>query len=152
MSDPGADQHLGGLTAAKGTPMPVDVSRDRRARRLWLEFLAGPLIWFAHFMLVYVVVEAGCQGSGAGLELFAPPVAGTVTLVATVVATVACLATAAWAHRRARGFTDADNISAQARELVDPGGPLAFAGLILSLLSAVAVLFVGLPVLWLGTC
>jgi uncharacterized protein (DUF2267 family) len=43
-------------------------------------FVAGPVIWSVHFMLVYLVVEAGCSGDGPGLRLFDPPVPTVVTL------------------------------------------------------------------------
>ena len=102
-------------------------------RDTWIVFLAGPVTWFVHFMVVYLVAEAGCTGDGPGLALFDPPVPAVVTLAATAVAAAACLAFAWWGHRC----------------LVDhpPGDSLAFAGFLLSLLSSVAVLFVGLPAL-----
>ena len=37
-------------------------------------FVAGPVIWSVHFLLVYLVTEAGCSGDGPGLRLFDPPV------------------------------------------------------------------------------
>ena len=90
----------GSMTGPSGTPVAVDVTRDRRARPIWVALLAGPVIWFAHFMLVYMVAEAGCTGGGPGLRLFAPPVPTVVTIVATVLAAGACLAAAVWALRR----------------------------------------------------
>lgn len=125
----------GASTSAAGTPYPVDLSRDRRARTTWVVFLAGPVIWFGHFMVVYLVAEAGCTGGGHGLELFDPPVPRVLTLVATAAAVLACLGSAAWAHRRWRG-----------------DGELAFPGMLLSLLSAVTVLGVGLSAAFLVGC
>jgi hypothetical protein len=90
------DVDLGAATAVDGTAVPVDLGADRRGRRLWILLLAGPVIWFTHFMVVYLVAEAGCTGSGHGLELFDPPVPRTVTLAATAVAFLVC---AAAAHR-----------------------------------------------------
>ena len=162
MSDQGTPQGdpsagAGARTAAEGTPVAVDVARDRRARRTWVVFLAGPVTWFAHFMVVYVVVEAGCTGEGAGLALFDPPVPKIVTLAATAVAALACLGFAAWAYRwwRAGPSDSSDSqagASSRAAGFDDSRGPMAFAGLLLSLLSFVAVLFVGLPALVLPTC
>ena len=102
-------------------------------RDTWILFLAGPVTWFVHFMVVYLVAEAGCTGDGPGLAVFDPPVPAAATLAATAVAAVACLGFA-W-----RGY----------RCLVDHPQPdsLAFAGFLLSLLGFVAVLFVGLPAL-----
>jgi hypothetical protein len=147
----------GSTTSADGTPIPVDVSRDRRARVILALFVAGPIIWFLHFMVVYLAVEAGCTGDGPGLEVFDPPVPTIVTLAATVVAAVACLWCAGWGYRRwrasARQTEDGatDDLSADF-EHGDRDGTLAFAGFLLSVLSFVAVLFVGLPALVLPAC
>lgn len=146
----------GSTTGVGGTPVAVDLSSDRAARVLFAVFLAGPVIWFAHFMLVYVVVEAGCTGSGPGLAVFQPPVATVVTLAATAVAAVACLWCARWAYRRWRGQSqepDAEATSDAAGHLDDDKGrALAFIGYLLSLLSFISVLFVGLPALFLSAC
>src|SRR4029450_6721964 len=90
----------GSRTAADGTPFAVDVSRDRRARFALAMFVAGPVIWSVHFLLVYLVTEAGCSGDGPGLTLFDPPVPKVVTLVATAAAVAAALACAGWSWRR----------------------------------------------------
>ena len=152
----------GSRTAAEGTPFAVDVSRDRRARFALAMFVAGPVIWSVHFLLVYLVVEAGCSGDGPGLALFDPPVPKVVTLAATAFAALAALACAGWSWRRWR--TDADEAAADeaaADEAAgiagglsdrDRGGTLAFAGFLLSLLSVVTILFVGLPALVLPSC
>jgi hypothetical protein len=130
----------------------VDVSRDRLTRIGWVVFLGGPVIWFSHFMLVYLVAEAGCTGGGAGLRAFNPPVPSAVTLAATAVAALGCLAFSAWAHKRwvaARHGPAADDPGGLAgdHEEHHRGGTLAFASLLLSLFSFVAVLFVGVPAL-----
>jgi hypothetical protein len=147
----------GSRTAAEGTPFAVDVSRDRRARSALGMFVAGPLIWSVHFMVVYLVVEAGCTGEGPGLQLFDPPVPKAVTLAATAAAAVAALACAGWSWRRWRASSHkpaADDVGDLAGGLGDGdrGGSLAFAGFLLSLLSFVTVLFVGLPALVLPSC
>ncbi|MGH8929095.1 MAG: hypothetical protein ACRDZO_00250 [Egibacteraceae bacterium] len=138
----------GARTGVGGTAVAVDVSRDRRARRTLVLLVAGPVIWSAHFMFVYLVVEAGCTGDGPGLRLLNPPVPGIVTLAATAVAALAALACAWWSYRRWRASPNAPNEP----EDDEPGGPLAFTGLLLSLLSFVTILFVGLPALVLPSC
>ena len=159
-SDPlaaGPSSEEGSTTAASGTPFAVDVSRDRRARITFVVFLAGPIIWSVHFMLVYLVTEAGCTGDGPGLELFDPPVPTVLTLTATAVAAVASLAFAAWAYRRWRATRhepaadEADDLSGGLEDR-NRGGTLSLAGFLLSLLSFVTVLFVGLPALVLPAC
>lgn len=141
----------GESTAGQGTPVPVDVSGDARTWRTMALLLAGPLLWTTHFMLVYLVVEAGCTGEGPGLRVFNPPVPTVVTLAATAVAAVACLATAALAYRRWRARRE-QRSGDGGPEPVDHGGSLAFAGFVLSLLGAVQVLFVGVPALVLPAC
>jgi hypothetical protein len=143
----------GSRTAGEGTPFAVDVSGDRRARWALAMFVAGPLIWSAHFLLVYLIVEAGCSGDGPGLRLFDPPVPKVVTLAATAAAAAAVLACAGWSFRRWR----ASEHEPAADDAGDPqgrdrGGTLAFAGFLLSLLSVVTILAVGLPALFLPSC
>lgn len=155
------DESQGGLAPAEGegTPVPVDLSRDVESRWAWAMFLAGPAIWFSHFMLVYLIAEAGCTSGGPGLELFDPPVPVTVTLVSTVLAVVAAAAAAAWAFRHWRRTerqleTAPDDVEDLAGELDDDRrrGALALAGFLLSALSVVAILFTGAPALVLGPC
>jgi hypothetical protein len=108
-------------------------------------------------MVVYLAVEAGCTGAGPGLRLFNPPVPTVMTLVATAVAAIACLGFAGWAHLRWRANKH-DSLMDEAGDLSgdpqkhDHGGSLAFAGFLLSLISFVAILFVGLPALVLPAC
>jgi hypothetical protein len=147
----------GSRTAGEGTPFAVDVSRDRRARWPLFMFVSGPVIWSVHFMLVYLVTEAGCSGDGPGLSLFDPPVPKAVTLATTAAAAAAALACAMWWYRRWRA-SEHEPAADEAGDLAggltdrDRGGTLAFAGFLLSLLSVVTILFVGLPALVLASC
>lgn len=128
----------GGRTGVDGTPVAVDVSRDRSARIVWVPFLGGPVTWITHFMLVYLVAETGCSGDGRGFELFDPPVPAATTLAATGLAVLACGGFAVWSYRRWRAGGEGTGAA---------DGTMAFIGLLLALFSAVAVLFVGLPAL-----
>jgi hypothetical protein len=142
--DRDSDQpHTGARTAAAGTPVPVDIARDREARTVWVVLLAGPVLWFAHFMLVYLVAEAGCTGEGTGLRLFDPPVPAVTTVVATVVAAVACLGTMAWGLRWWRRDRDRRGDPGYTAQEFSAFASLAFVGALLSGLSFLAVLFVG---------
>ena len=146
----------GARTSADGTPVAVDVSPDRRARVALAAFLGGPVTALAHFMLVYLVAEAGCTGDGPGLRAFDPPVPDVVTLATTALAGAACLGFAAWNLSRWRGRrrdeTDEPGDRSDDLEAPDPGGSLALAGLLLASLSFAMVLLVGLPALFLPTC
>lgn len=146
----------GATTGVGGTPVPVDVARDRSARLNWVLFLAGPVIWFGHFMVVYLAAEAGCTGDGPGLQLFDPPVPTILTLAATAIAAVACLPFAAWGYRWWRSsrahFDLGDPDAVDDAEDADNRAAAGFAGLLLSTLSFVAILFVGLPAIFLTPC
>jgi hypothetical protein len=137
-------------TASRGTPAPVDVSVDSRAVTAIIVLLAGPVISSIHFMVVYLVVEAGCTGDGPGLRAFDPPVPTVVTVVATAGAALACAATAWWGFARWRALRRM-RPDAGTDELVDRQ-PLAFGGFLLSLLGLATVLFVGLPAFFLDAC
>jgi hypothetical protein len=104
--------------------------------------VGGPVTWIIHFMLVYLVVEAGCSGDGPGFDAFDPPVPAGTTLVATGVAALVCAGLAIWSYRRWRAAT-----AGPAGALQEASGVMAFAGFLLAVFSAVAVLFVGLPAL-----
>jgi hypothetical protein len=147
----------GSRTAGEGTPFAVDVSRDRRSRWALFMFVSGPVIWSVHFMLVYLVTDAGCSGDGPGLRLFDPPVPKAVTLAATAAGAAAALACATWWYRRWRA-SEREPVAGEAADHAggltdrDRGGTLEFAGFLLSLLSVVTILFVGLPALVLASC
>ena len=119
-------------------------------------FVSGPVIWSIHFLLVYLVTEAGCSGDGPGLRLFDLPVPKAFTLAATAAAPLPPSAAP-------RGGTGAGRRASTSRSPMRPprspvtpptttAGALAFTGFLLSLLSVVAILFVGLPALVLPSC
>jgi hypothetical protein len=137
----------GARTGADGTPFAVDISADRRDRVVLATLVAGPVIWFLHFMLVYLVAEAGCTGDGRGLALFDSPVPTVVSIAATVAGAVACAVVAGIAHGRWRASSPPDGAVD-----VSGRGSLAFTGLLLALLAAVAIVFVGLPATALPEC
>jgi hypothetical protein len=127
----------GARAEASGTPYPVQIPRDPQAWITAFIFAGGPILWFAHFMLVYVVAEAGCTGEGHGLRAFNPPVPLVVTLAATAVLAATVAAIAVWAFRRWRR---------------DIHGPMAFGGFLLSSLSLIAILWAGVPAFLLPGC
>lgn len=146
----------GATTGTSGTPFAVDLARDRRARSMWLVLLGGPLLWLSHFMIVYLVAEAGCSGDGPGLDLFDPPLPRTVTLLATVLAAAGCVPLAAWALRRWRAATEeTPGQGGDPAARIGDGagrGTVPFAGFLLAAFSFIAIVFVGLPALFLPAC
>lgn len=149
----------GDMTGVSGTPVPVKVAGDRRDRRLLGVLLAGPVVWFTHFMLVYLVAEMGCAGDGPGFELFDPPVPVVTTIVATILAVALCAVTGLWAWRWWRSSRREDDAPDRVRDAVSReldgdqrGGSMAFVGFTLSVFSLVAVLFTAAPALVLWSC
>jgi hypothetical protein len=126
----------GETVGPSGTPFAVELTADRQSRVTFAVLLAGPVIWLVHFMVVYLVAEAGCTGGGPGLELLDPPVPSVVTVIATVVAAGGCVATTVWGHRRWRGGEE----------------PLALVGALLSGLFGVTVVMVGLSAIVFRSC
>ncbi|MBW3662811.1 MAG: hypothetical protein KY469_06900 [Actinobacteria bacterium] len=149
----------GARSPSHGTPAPVEIATDIRQRSIWAIFLLGPVTWFAHFMVVYLVAEAGCTGDGPGLTVFDPPVPVALTLIATVPAVTVCAAGAVWGFRRWRlGLRALEAGPDEAEELPDglaagrgPPG-LAFVGFLLSTFFLVAVLYTAAPATILGPC
>ncbi len=144
----------GDMTSASGTPVPVNVAGDRRDRPILVVLLAGPVVWFTHFMFVYLVAEMGCTGDGPGFELFDPPVPFITTIAATVVAVALCAASATWGLRwwtSSRSQPDApDDVDDTLSPELDGeqrGGSIAFVGFALSVFSIIAVLFTAAPAL-----
>lgn len=114
----------------------------------WMLFVAGPVIWFAHFMVVYLLVEGACTVDPPETRLLGRPVLSTLTLGATVVAAIVALAPTTVAYRRWHSASGDDDWM----EIGDDNQPLAFAGFLLGVLSIVAMGFVGLPAAFLDPC
>jgi hypothetical protein len=147
---PYGDEHRdprGARTSVSGTPMPVDVSHDRRARGTWVVFVGGPIVWFTHFMVVYLAAEAGCTGDGPGLQWFDPPATSFVILAATTAAAIASLGLGVSAHRRWRGSNNTSARGTEHHDHEESHGErsMAFVGLLLATLSFVTIVAVGMP-------
>ena len=114
----------------------------------WVLFLAGPFIWFAHFMAVYLLVEAACATGEPHSELLGLPVLATVTIGATVLAVVVAVVATALAYRHWRAAATGDDWI----DVSDRSSGLAFAGFLLGLVFIAAICFVGLPAAYLEPC
>lgn len=103
-------------------------------RWAWL-FLAGPILWYVYFWVVYLVAEAGCATGSNAVVTWA-------TIGLTGVTTVA-VAHQAWRARRARGTSD----SSVAHEASMTG-----VGFRMGAFFVLATVFVGVPALVLTPC
>lgn len=132
--------------ADDGQSLPVDTVDEPHepvvvtasSRRLWVHMLIGPTIWIVHFLVVYLLAEWACdpvENLGPprmeGAALITPVTA--ITVVAAASAGVA--ATVSWRSARRDG-----------------GSLLHMVGWMLSAGSALTILAVGLPILWLSPC
>ena len=120
------------------------------ARIIWLPFLGGPVTWITHFMLVYLVAEAGCSGDGPGLRAVRPARAGRHDAGRHRRGRAGCLLFAAWVRGVVAAGRWMGAETGGAAGAGDGHDGVACAGRSSSPCSrAVAVLFVGLPALFL---
>lgn len=115
---------------------------------LW-RVIAAPVVWALHFLFCYVWVAIYCEKAGRTAPLDDPR-------VVVVIATVMALALIGWSTRhlwsvRGRSLTDDDfefehNVPEERHRF------LSHVALMLCVLSAVAVIYVAIPVIYLDTC
>lgn len=115
-------------------------------RRTWALFLAGPILWFGHFMAVYLLVESACAAGGTAAELLGLDVVALVTVVATAGAFalavgVAVLSLREWRRRPGDVLAGGERASG-----------VALGAMLLAILFAIAILFTGYPALVLEPC
>ncbi|MEX2423751.1 MAG: hypothetical protein WD990_07215, partial [Acidimicrobiia bacterium] len=69
-------------------PPPEDRAGFRRVLpSKWVVlFLAGPVIWYLHFWIVYLAAEAACAAGGPGREVVGVPLLSAFVVVATALA------------------------------------------------------------------
>lgn len=128
-----SDERLTGTEEQPIERVPDDPSTLGR----WAVAVGGPAVWMTHFMVVYLAGEASCVSRATNEWTFVGADAlVALTVVATVIAALACVALAIVAHRR---------MEATARETVD----FAFLGFLLSIGSVIGVVTVGAPALFL---
>ena len=132
----------------------VSSGQDTNARALWVQLLAGPILWSVHFLVSYMLVEAACQ---AGWNFTMLGMNGLSFLVIVLTA-LAVLGTALFAVKSYRGWRTihAGRLRDQVREgsgwFEGPVDFMYFSGLLLSVLFAIVILMVGLPALFLQPC
>jgi hypothetical protein len=126
---------------------PSGADLPEREASLWM-LTTGPTIWALHFLLCYVVAATWC----AKAATVAAPLGGArVVLLAATVAALAAIALFGWRgyrqHRHGRSSPPHDAATDADRHRF-----LGFATMLLCGLSLVAVLYVGLALLVIGTC
>ena len=115
---------------------------------LW-RVIAAPIVWALHFLFCYVYAAVYCEKVGRGASLDQPTL---VVIGATAVALALIgLSTHHLWRVRARSLTD-DDFEFEHNTPEERHRFLSHVALMLCLLSAVAVLYVTIPMLYLSTC
>jgi hypothetical protein len=117
--------------------------------RFWAFYavLVGPLVWFAHFVLVWAVAEMGCIANYANMPVLTPSAIRTVVAIATffALAAIALGLFVGWRWRdavRQGGVTMAES---RAKFLIQ-------VGLSLSVLFFVSIVVTAIPAFVIGVC
>ena len=115
---------------------------------LW-RVIAAPIIWALHFLFCYVYAAIYCEKAGRDASLDHPTL---VVIIATLVALAGIgLSTRHIWRVRARSLTDND-FEFEHNTPEERHRFLSHVALMLCVLSAVAVLYVTIPMLYLSTC
>ena len=130
-------------------PITSEVRRETGSGTDLWRIIVAPTIWAVHFLASYVTVAVYCEKAGRTAAL-------DPALVAVVVYTVAALAGIAWSSRtlwrvRGRSLTD-DDFEYEHNTPEERHRFLSHVALMLCVLSAVAVIYVTIPMLYLSTC
>jgi hypothetical protein len=126
-----------------------EVKRETGTGTDLLHVIAAPVVWALHFLFCYVFAAIYCEKAGRAASLDSP------TLV-VVIATAVALGLIGWStlslwRVRGRSLTDND-FEFEHNTPEERHRFLSHVALMLCVLSAVAVLYVTIPMLYLGTC
>jgi heme/copper-type cytochrome/quinol oxidase subunit 2 len=134
----------------------VPARSENGSRMIWIQLLAGPVIWSVHFILVYMLTEAICRVAGQGFRLAGIHGLTLIVIVLTVLALVATVLFAVRSYRSWRGLSRNHRLKDELQEssnwFVGPEEFMYFSGFLLSVLFAVTILMVGIPALFLQPC
>jgi hypothetical protein len=118
--------------------------------------IAGPLVWTAHFLTLYVFTAIACAKGFFHEEILGVLVVQLFGAAVTVVALVLILDTMMLSYRRWRGMPpdgrpaplppeDANDVASRRRFM-------AYAGFLLSGLALIATIWETLPIMFFATC
>lgn len=117
--------------------------------RFWTLYavLVGPLVWFAHFVVVWAVAEMGCIANYTNMPVLTPSAIRTVVVLATVVAlsAIALGLFVGWRWRDAVRQGGVTMSESRAKFLIQ-------VGLSLSVLFFVSIVVTAIPAFVIGVC
>jgi hypothetical protein len=133
----------------------VQSRQENHSWVLWVRLLAGPLIWAAHFLLGYLLVEAFCQ-TGLHFNILGFDGLSFILVAMTVLAVIGS-GLLGWQSYREwgnmnLGISLRDRLKQTERWSDEAVEFMYFSGFLLSVLFTATILMVGLPVFFLRTC
>lgn len=115
---------------------------------LW-RVIAAPIVWAVHFLFCYVYAAIYCEKMGRAASLDQP----TFVIVGATIVALALIAVSTHHLWRVRGRSLTDNdFEFEHNTPEERHRFLSHVALMLCVLSAVAVLYVTIPMLYLSTC
>jgi hypothetical protein len=118
---------------------------------LWFGFLGGAAAWAVHLGVVYGLVEISCHSDRLAFTILGIAASGFLSLLVTAVAALTAVSAAIIAFFSQPRFLERVE-EAGAPEARGRGRFMAYTGMIMSGLFAVAILSGGLPFFFLRTC
>lgn len=134
----------------------VVAPREQMSSRMrWIQLLAGPVLWTAHFLMSYLLVEAFCS-LGWNFTLLGIHGLLFLLIVMTIVAVIDTSLFALASYRAWKKMNVDHNLRDEFRETSrwseGPGEFMYFSGFLLSVLFTVTILMVGIPAFFLRPC
>ena len=115
-----------------------------RHESIW-HMVAAPTVWTLHFAIIYAITAVECSKIGT------PEVARLSILVLTVAA-LAVIGVIAWKAWVQWDYPDDQDYVHDKPTVEDRREFLGHAGWLLAIVSAIGVIFVGMPALFIETC
>ena len=130
-------------------PLGNEVVRETGSGTDLWKVIAAPVVWALHFLFCYIYSAIYCEKAGREASLDSPTIA---VIVATVVALVLIgLSSLSLWRVRGRSLTD-DDFEFEHNTPEERHRFLSHVALMLCVLSAVAVVYVAIPMLYLTSC
>ncbi len=122
---------------------------------LWIQLLAGPILWSVHFLVSYLLVEASCH-AGWNFSILGFNGLSFIVIVLTLLAVIGTALFSLSSYRGWRSIHAERNLREQFRDgsrwFEGPVDFMYLSGLLLSILFALVILLTGIPALFLQPC
>ncbi len=130
------------------------MSRTISPLSLAFTLLAGPILWFVHFVLVYAAAEFGCRANFNNLIFFTPESIRSTIIVVTVVALVGVLWGGLLGYRSLKAIQNRGHSDPSLQELPDDTRIrfLLMLGMTLNAFFFLNILVTVMPAFFVGVC